>query len=264
MSPIRVYTAHRDLIHALVARQVQARYKGSVLGLAWLVLRPLLLLAVFTFVFSVVFQARWDRPVENQAQFALLLYAGLVCHQMIAECLTRSPNAMVEFTTYVKKVVFPVEILPMVVAAQAVVGFGIGFALLLAAQALLLGGLPITVIAAPLVILPLALFGLAIGWALAGLGPYFRDLAPLAGLASLVLMFLSPVFYPLSAVPEGFRWVIGANPLAFVIEQLRLVAVFGVWPDWAGLALFGLAAFGLATLALALFGRLRPGFADVL
>lgn len=253
---------HRALIAQLARREVHARYRQSALGLAWVVITPLMMLAIYTLVFRHVMRVRWQGMDESNLAFALRLYAGLAVFSFFAECVNRAPGLVLEQPSLVKKVVFPIEVLPWVSAASAGVGLGVSGVLLLGLTALVQGGLPLTALALPLVWLPLLPLVLGLGWLLAGLGTYVRDVGQVLGMAVSALMFLSPIFFPLEALPEAVRGWMVLNPIAGVITETR-VALAGQWPDWGALAL-ALAVNGWLALAGALFfRRVRRGFADV-
>lgn len=260
----RLWT-NRQLIQRMVRRDVTGRYKGSIFGLAWSFFTPVIMLAVYTFVFTVVFNARWGlQPEGGRAEFALQLFAGLIVHGILAEMLNRGPSLILGNVNYVKKVVFPLAVLPMVPLGSALFHAVVSLIVLVVAQVLLAGSISSTLWLAPVVVFPLAVLALGIGWLLASLGVYLRDIGQTMGLLSTVLLFLSPVFYPMSAVPEKFHPFILMNPLTFIIEQFRIVALGSGLPDWQGLSVYTLAALVVAWLGFAWFEKTRKGFADVL
>lgn len=267
-SLIKVFFAspwtNRELISQLVHREVVGRYRGSFGGLLWSFLNPLLLLVVYTLVFSGVFRARWStRSDEGWLDFALVLFVGLIVHGLFAECVNRAPKLILDNVNYVKRVVFPLEVLPWVAIGTAF--FHAAVSLLVWALAFFVseGHLPWTVVWLPVVVLPLLLLTLGLSWFLAATGVYLRDVAHTTGIVTSALLFLSPVFFPISAVAEEWRPLILLNPLTFPIEQARAVLVWGAKPDLLGLALYALAAFVVALLGLAWFQKTRRGFADV-
>ena len=256
---------HRTLIGRLSQRELAARYRGSMLGMVWAVLTPLLLLAVYTFVFRVVFKARWSMGSEEggNGEFALLLFSGLILFNIFAECINRAPGLMLENISYIKKVVFPLEIIPVVVLLGALVNAGISFIVLAAFYGPVFGWPPLTAVLLPAMVLPLALLSLGLSWFLASAGVFLRDIRQFIGVAVTMLMFLSPIFYPASALPEDLRLLTLLNPLTPALEQARGVLFWGQLPD-AGLWLLSL-AYGLAAawLGYAWFVKTRKGFADV-
>lgn len=256
---------YRGLTLRMVQRDVLGRYKGSVLGLAWSFFTPIIMLGVYTFVFTVVFEARWGIEAEGgQAHFALQLFAGLIVHGLFAEVLNRAPSLILANNNYVKKVVFPLEILPMIPLGSSLFHASVSVVVLLGAELFIDGGVPATVILLPIVLLPLIVLSMGLGWLLASLGVFLRDIGQTISLLTTMLLFLSPVFYPLSALPETFRPFILANPLTFIIEQTRHVAIDGQLPDWGGLSVYLLGALVIAWLGFAWFQKTRKGFADVL
>ena len=255
---------NRSLIYALAEREVQGRYRGSLLGLLWAFFNPLFLLGVYTFVFGKILRARWYIGSDSQIEFALALFAGLIAFNLFSECINRAPGLILGNVSYVKRVVFPLEVLPVIALAVALFQCLIGVLVLLAAMLVLQGGVPAT---APLIIftlVPLVLLTLGGAWALAALGVYVRDTAQITQIFTNILLFVSPVFFPISAIPEDLRWALRCNPLSFLMGQARDALVWGKAPDWGGLLIFTAGAFLFAWLGYAFFQATRKGFADVL
>lgn len=235
------------------------------MGIAWSFFNPLIMLIVYTFVFSVVFKSRWGTGIEaNKGSFAILLFTGMIIHGMFSECINRAPSLIVSNVNYVKKVLFPLEVLPWISLGAALFHSAISLLVLLAVQFALTGQLPWTWIFLPAVIVPLVLFTMGIAWFFASLGVYVRDVTQTVGIITSVLLFLSPVFYPISALPEKYHFFIKLNPLTYIIEEARKVLVYGVTPEWS--AWLTSAAIGLAVSLLGFwwFQKTRKGFADVL
>ena len=256
---------NRQLIWQMSKRDVLGRYRGSMIGMAWSFFNPLFMLAVYTFVFSVVFESRWGVDTsESRGSFAVILFAGLVVHGLLAECVNRAPSLILSNANYVKKVVFPLEILPWVTLVAALFHTGISLLVLLIAEFMLMPYVPWTVLLLPLVWLPFVIGIMGISWFLASLGVYVRDVAQITGLVTTVLLFMSPVFYPLSKLPENFQTLLLLNPLTFIIEQTREVVIWGNAPDWGGLLLYSVVACLIAWLGFVWFQKTRGGFADVL
>lgn len=256
---------HRQLIVQMTKREVVGRYKGSAFGLAWSIFNPVFMLIVYTFVFSVVFKARWGTgSEESKAQFAVLLFVGLIVHGLFAEVLNRAPTLILSNVNYVKKVIFPIEILPIITMGAALFHTVISLAVLLVAVVATSGMLHWTVIFMPLVLLPLIILTLGLAWMLASLGVFLRDVSQTIGIVTMVMMFLAPVFYPVSALPQEFRTWIMANPLTFIIEQARDVLIWGRSPNWLGLGIYTIVAMLIVWLGFAWFQKTRKGFADVL
>ncbi|WP_426196857.1 ABC transporter permease [Pseudomonas sp. NFXW11] len=256
---------HRQLIGQMTKREVLGRYKGSVMGLAWSFINPIFMLAVYTFVFSVVFKARWGGGGgESKTQFALVLFTGMIVHGLFAEVLNRAPSLILSNVNYVKKVVFPLEILPVVSMAAALFHSLISLGVLLVAFTLFNGFLHWTAIFIPLVLLPLVILTLGLAWILASLGVFLRDVGQTIGLLMTVMLFLAPVFYPITALPEDMRSWILLNPITFIIEQTREVLIWGKGPSWAGLFIYTVIASAIAWIGYMWFQKTRKGFADVL
>ncbi len=257
---------NRQLIVQMTRREVVSRYKGSVMGLAWSFFNPVFMLVVYTFVFSEIFKSRWGGAGgdDSKTQFAVLLFVGMIVLNLFNEVLNRAPGLIISNVNYVKKVVFPVEILPVIAMGAALFHGLISMGVLLTAFLIFNGYLHWTVILAPLVLLPMVVLTLGISWMLASLGVYLRDVGQTIGIITTVLMFLAPIFYPITAVPEQFRPYIMANPLTFIIDQAREVLIWGRLPDWSGLGVYALLATLIAWAGYAWFQRTRKGFADVL
>lgn len=256
---------HRDLVWQMTKRDLIGRYRGSLLGIAWSLLHPLIMLGVYTVVFSGIFKSRWQvGATEGTTDFAVVLFAGLLIHGLFAECVNRAPALILANPNFVKKVVFPLELLPWVSMGSAL--FHAGASLLVLFVGLAAGslGMTPTILLFPIVVLPFILFTMGVSWFLAATGVYLRDLGHVVGIATTVVMFLSPVFYASSALPERYRWLLQLNPLTFIIEQSRDVLVWGRLPNWTGLLLYAVASLLVAQLGFRWFQKARRGFADVL
>lgn len=263
-APFTAAWRHRALLLPLIRRAIAQRYRGSVLGVLWSFVTPLLMVLVYTFVFRVIFAVRWSVEGETPAEFGLVLFAGMIVFWLMAEALARAPGLVVGHPSYVKKVVFPLEILPWVVIGEALFQTAMSLIVLLAV-ALAMGTVPgPTFLLVPLVLAPFAVLLLGLMWGLASLGVFFRDVGHAVGVVITLAMFLTPLFYPLAAVPEDFRAFIFANPLTFIVEQMRVLTIWQHQPDWAGLGLYALASWAVAWAGYAWFIKTRRAFADVL
>ncbi len=264
--------AERFLISQFTRREFQARHKGSMLGIGWSLVVPLVMLSVYTFVFSIVFQARWggahDGAIggageESRAVFAVVLFGNLIAFNLFSELVSSASGLIIHNPNLVKKVVFPLEILPvsrlLTIALQSLASF-----LILAVGAAIAGVLKWQFAVAPLFLLPLILLGLGLSYFVAAITVFVRDTAQLMGLVVTVLIFLSPVFYPLQSVPEPYRSIVVLNPLTMMLEHFRGVALFGQFPDPTQFALTLLSSLVVLVLGFAWFMKLKPAFADVL
>lgn len=255
----------RELIAQMVERDVLGRYKGSIFGVAWSLFNPIIMLIIYTFVFSVVFNARWGlgRP-ESKTDFALILFVGMIVYNFFAEVVNRAPSIIVGNSNYVKKVVFPLEILSVVSLGSALFHCAISLTVLILAFFALNGFIEWTTIFIPLVLLPLAIFMLGCSWFLASLGVYMRDIGQTIGILTTVVMFLSPVFFPVSSLPLKYQGLMLFNPLTFIIEESRAVLIFGLMPNWIGLGIYLILSICFAWLGYAWFQKTRKGFGDVI
>lgn len=259
-------------------REITARYRGSMLGLLWSFVNPLLMLVVYTFVFSVVFKARWvvgeggtgSEGVQSsvasgsRTEFALILLAGLMVYSFFAECINRAPNLIVTHANYVKKVVFPLEILPWVALGSALFNLSIQLLVWLIAYTFLFGWPHLTTLWLPLIWLPLVFLTLGLSWLLASLGVYVRDTSQAVIVITGTMMFLTPIFYPASALPVEFQTWIYANPLTPVIEMTRKALYWGMPLDWQLWAIHLVFSLVIAVGGYTWFQKTRKGFADVL
>ncbi|MDM8515104.1 ABC transporter permease [Desulfobacterales bacterium HSG16] len=256
--------SYRNLIRQLTWREVTGRYKGSFIGLGWSFIHPLVMLCVYTFVFSTIFKSRWGiLSDEGTSAFAFTLFMGLISFHIFAEVVNAAPNLILANVNFVKKVVFPLEILPVVSFLSALIHSI--FSLLILFAGIVISGnfLSWTVLLLPVVWLPLFFTTLGCGFALASLGVFIRDLSASAGIMTTILFFLTPIFYPITAVPESFKIICMLNPLAAFVENARKVVLWGMTPQWQAY-LVGL-AFSLFVLSLgfAWFMKSKSAFADV-
>jgi lipopolysaccharide transport system permease protein len=256
---------NRTLIFALTKREVVGRYRGSVMGMTWSFFNPILMLLIYTFVFSVVFKARWGfGGDESKTDFAIILFVGMIVHGLFAECLNRAPSLILSNVNYVKKVIFPLEILPWVAFGSALFHTAISLLVLLMAQLILTHQLMWTVLLFPFVLLPLVFTTLGFAWFLAGLGVYVRDIGQITGMFTTVLMFLSPVFYPISALPVKYQMWLQLNPLTFIIEGGRNTLIYGRVPDIGQWSIMLTVGMFVSWAGFVWFQKTRIGFADVL
>jgi len=256
---------NRELIFKMIRHEILGRYRGSVLGLGWSFVTPMLMLAVYTFVFSFVFKARWGSTgSDSRGEFATILFVGLIVHGLFAEVLSRAPSLIVANANYVKKVIFPLEVLAVSTLGAAIFHSMMSTGVLILSFILLHGYLNWTVVFAPVIVVPFLFVALGIAWFLAALGVFVRDIGQAIGLLVMLLMFLSPVFYPMSALPVRVQYLLLINPLTFIIEQCRAVIIFGQLPDWSGLAIYTAVSMAVAWGGFWWFQKTRRGFADVL
>ena len=256
--------ANRNLIWQFARREVLGRYRGSIIGIGWSVLTPMAMLAVYTLVFRHIFKATWPGVQDGNMSFALNLFAGLLVFNWAAEFLSRAPRLVTEQPNLVTKVVFPLQVLPWSALMSSFFHVMVSCAVWLAGCLLFGQGLHASWLALPLVFLALAPMLLGLGWALSALGVYFRDLSEIVGLFMGMLLFLTPVFFPLSVLPDFLQVWVQFNPLATPIEALRQIGLIGVWPNFSSLLQLFVAGLGMAFLGAWLFEKSRKGFADVL
>jgi len=255
---------HAYLIWQMAKRDILGKYKGSVLGIGWSLLYPLLLLATYTFVFRLIFKARWPGMDDHPGTFALNIFAGLLLFNLFSEVVARAPRLVLEQPNLVKRVIFPLEVLPWVGIAGALFHAILSLGVLLAGVLLMQGALPLSALTAPLILLTLLPMLLCLGWLLAGFGVFLRDIGQMVAPVLNVMLFLTPILYPASALPPKIQAWLVLNPLTLPIESLRAALLLGQWPAWGSLLLYAMVWTALAGLAALAFARLRPSFADQL
>jgi lipopolysaccharide transport system permease protein len=261
----KIYS-HRYLIIQMTKREISHRYQGSALGFLWSFLNPLLMLAVYTFVFSVVFKARWGSggAEESRVDFAITLFSGLIVFNLFSEIVNRAPTLVLGNVNYVKKVIFPLEILPFVSVGAVLFHSFMSLLVLMSAQLIFKGYIPSTILYLPLTLLPLLVMGMGMSWFLAALTVYIRDVVHITSIFTTILMYVSAVFFPISALPENYQVIIRLNPVAVIISESRNVLAFGKTPDWNLLGLMLLIGICVAVGGYWWFQKTRKGFADVL
>ena len=262
------FWTNRSLVQQILIREIQSRYRGSLMGFVWSIVTPLLMLATYTFVFQYVFQARWGVTTlvagqETELPFAIVLFLGLIIHSLIADTLSRSPGLILQNANFVKKVVFPLEILSLVNLLSSLFHFLISFMLLLVFVFISLEHVPIETFYLPLVLLPYFLLLLGLGWFLSALGVFLRDIQHIMGTLTMLMLFLSPVFFSVERLPENIQTFIWLNPIAVIVENARMVMLYGEAPDFQALTIYSLCAITFTSAAYYFFQKIRPGFADV-
>lgn len=264
MSILSVFGKHRSLTFELTQREVLGRYRGASFGLLWSLISPFLMLLVYTMAFGFIMKGRWPGSTGSTTDFALILFAGLTVHGFFAECFTRAPQLIVSNTSYVKRVVFPLDILVWSMTLSALFHLLMNMVVLLLLYLCVKGSIHPTAVLLPVVVLPLVILTVGIGWISSALGVYLRDIGQIAGVIAAAMLFLSSAIIPVESVPASYRIVFELNPLTFIINQVREVVIWGRLPDWTGLALYTLIACVVAFVGHRLFNKLRVGFADVL
>jgi lipopolysaccharide transport system permease protein len=255
---------NRKLVIRLARREVESRYRGSLLGLLWAFIVPLLLLSVYTFVFSVVFSVRWGRLAGSRSEFALLLFCGLIIYNVFNESLGRAPSLMLAHVTYIKKVIFPVEILPWVSLLAAVVNGTISFLILLLGYVVVIGTPPWAVFLVPVICLPVLLMTVGLSLFFSSIGVFVRDTQQFIGILTMILLFMTPIFYPLSAIPIGYQWIARLNPIATAVEQCRDALFAGALPNGVALVTNLACSLFIVWFGNAWFIKTKKGFADVI
>lgn len=261
---IKTIKNNQYLLWQLVKKDIEQRYKGSVLGMLWTIIVPILMLVIYTFVFSEIFQAKWSLDTSDKYEFALVLFCGLTAFNMISEVMNRSSNLIASNTNYVKKVIFPLELLPVVITLSALFTCIISYAILIVAKLILYHNISITLYQSILAFIPLILLSVGVGFILSAISVYLKDVGNVISVLVMVLMYMSPVFFPLTSVPEKYRGICMVNPMTYIIENFRNTMLYGMNLNWSFLGLSIVIALAVYALGYVVFMRTKEGFADVL
>ena len=255
-----------SLLFVLVRREILKRYRGSVLGILWSLLTPLFMLAIYTFVFGIIMKARWGVESSDQGvgQYSVILFGGLIIFQLFAEVIVSASTLVAANTNLVKKTVFPLHILVLVILGAALFHFIVSAIILTAFIFLVMGTVPATIVLLPIVMLPFLLVTIGIGWIIASLGVFIRDISQILGTLMTALLFLSPVFFPVDRLPDWARTLIWFNPISVPVEQLRQVMIWGVIPGPANFLIYSLASMFVGIFGYWWFKKTSIGFADVI
>lgn len=264
LGPARALLVHRSLTMELAKRDVLGRYRGASFGLMWSLISPFLLLMVYTFSFGTVMGGRWPQIDAGKASYSIILFAGMIVHGFLSECINRAPVLIVGNPNFVKRVIFPLDILPWPMVLSGLFHVAMNTIVFIVLRLIMDHAFDWTIVLLPVVMLPLVVLALGISWFLASMGVFMRDITQVTGVLSMALLFLSSAMMPVQSVPASYRWVFEVNPLTFIIDQAREVMLWGAMPDWAGLGLYMLIALAVAYLGYGWFTKTRKGFADVL
>lgn len=266
LSPVFCIWSHRQLIVVLAKRELAQRFMGSYLGRFWLILSPFLMLAIYAYFFGEILQAKWSLTSTGGGltNFALMIFSGLILHQFFSDSITRAPDLVLSNPNYVKKIIFPTEILPVVALLVTFVQLMIGLAVLVSVFGITTGKVFWTWLLIPLIYLPFTLFTLGASWVLASLGLFLRDIRQVMQFSAAALLFLSPVFYPMDRLPIEMQFLKYVNPLIIAIEQSRIVLFTGISPNWSVLAIYTFVSVIVAISGFYFFIRSKPAFADVI
>lgn len=254
---------HRQLFRRVLSRDIEATFRGSAFGLAWIVLIPLALVVIYSFVFGVILNAKWATPVQTPYDVPLIYFCGIMVFSFFMEPIIRATTFIREQRAYVTKIIFPVELLGWVLIGTSLFKFCVNLTLLLAAITVVHGAFPVHALMIPVLMLPLLLMTIGVVWFLAGIGAFVRDLAHALQALGPIIMFISPIFYSAAQIPAAYRSWFFANPLTFFLESMRGLLFFDTPFDWGSYLIYLGVALVVALSGFAFFQRLRPGFADV-
>ncbi len=253
-----------NLIFQLTKRNIEARFKGAALGVLWSFFTPILMLVVYTFVFGVILDIRWINQEGGNLEFATILFSGLIVHTYFSDCLQASTELIVSNRQYVKKVVFPLETLSWVAAFTALFQLVVSILVLISYLLIINQSLSWTIIFLPIIIFPLMIMALGFSWLISAVTVYVRDLRQIIGPLTLILLFVSPIFYPATNLPSNLRFLIYVNPISWVVDESRNLILWGTLPDLNGALIYYSASIAIAWFGLFCFKNLRLGFSDVI
>lgn len=261
---IKTIKNNQYLLWQLVKKDIEQRYKGSVLGVLWTIIVPILMLIIYTFIFSEIFQAKWSMDTSDKYEFALVLFCGLTAFNMVSEVMNRSANLIASNTNYVKKVIFPLELLPVVITLSALFNCVISYLILIVAKLVLYHNVSATLYQSILAFIPLIVISIGVGYILSAIAVYLKDVGNIVSVLVMVLMYMSPVFFPLTSVPEKYKGICMVNPMTYIIENFRNTMIYGVNLNWNFLLISIVIAVVIYALGYVVFMRTKEGFADVL
>jgi lipopolysaccharide transport system permease protein len=263
LTPIVLAGRYRGLLLPLVRRKISARYRGSVLGTSWAVLNPLIMLGIYTFIFSVIFQSKWGIDSSSRPEFALFLFSGLILYSVFAECVNEAPSVLLENRLYIRQLVFPTELLAWVSVLATLFNLLINWVILILFYSLIVGVPTPTILYLPLIAFPVVLITLGSVWIISSVGLYLRDIGHIVGLLTTALLFLSPIFYPAAAVPERFQSYYALNPFVHILEMSKGALFYGQHPHWIQLGASLAGSWIFAWLGYIWFMKTKRGFPDV-
>jgi len=260
----RAFTQYRSLTLELTKREILGRYRGASFGLLWSLISPFLMLVVYTVAFGYVLKSRWPHSSGSTSDYALILFMGLIVHGLFAECMNRAPMLIVSNVNLVKRIIFPLDILPWPVVLSTLFHSFMNVVVFALLMLTVQHHLPWTIVFLPLVFLPLVVLCAGVCWFLSALGVYMRDIGQLTGVLTTAMLFLSSAIVPVSTLPPKYQFVFRLNPLTFIIDQARAVSIWGEWPNFPHLGIYLVVASVTASLAYLWFRKTQRGFADVL
>ncbi len=257
--------SHRQLVLSLSVREIETRNANTYLGWLWGFLGPLIQIAMYTFVFAFVFNVRWSTDAQaSTTTSALKIFLGMTIFNLFAECIGQSPMLVLSRVAFVKKVVFPLEILSYVTLFTALRNFAINLILFILCYAIFIGTPHVTSLFMLLLLVPLVLTALGIMWFVASLTIFLRDMRNVVPIAITILMFMSPIFYPASMLENRYGWLLEFNFIGWIVEECRKVAFDGAMPNFVHLTLLIVFTSAIASLGYFWFMKTKKGFADVL
>ena len=261
----QIVLQHKSLLWQMIIRNVAGRYRGSMLGLVWSFVQPLMMLCVYTYVFSVIFKSRWGVDTgDSRGAFAIIMFCGMTLYNIFCESINMACGVVAWNPNFVKKVIFPLEVLPLAQTGACFILGTVWFVLLFLGVIFIYGKLSFTMLLLPLILLPLFLFTLGIAFFTASLGVYVRDTPYVVQVILQILFFMTPIFYPVQAVPPEFRWPLRVNPLTILIDEARKIFLYGQLPNWKFLGLAFVVSLIVLQLGFVWFNKTKKGFADVL
>jgi lipopolysaccharide transport system permease protein len=265
--PFRIFNTlflNKFLIYLLIKREISVRYKGSIFGYFWFFLNHLIFISIYTFVFTRIFDSKWSSSASSGVEFALILFIGLLVFNFFSECITKAPNLIASNPSYVKKIKFPVEVLPIIITSTALFNFIIGLIVWIFIYVAIHHSIHFTALLFPFILIPLYLATLGLVWVLSFVGVFIKDLQYVVGFIMTIFLFLSPVFYPIDTLPEMLKFVFMLNPLTIPIETLRDIFFFGQIPDIYPILIYSFFSLVFFYTGLYFFEKSKKDFSDVI
>lgn len=254
-----------DLFRQSLKREILQKYRGSYLGVLWNFILPLVMMLVYSFIFGVVFKARWDMQVSSSnAEFAVILFVGISLYSVFSETVSVAPTLITSNANYVKKVIYPLEVLSMTGIGGTLVQLMFNLVVILVAKVIIIGRFDAMVLLFPLVLIPLLFLTLGISWLLSAIGVYIRDMRQAATIITLVFGYATPVFFPLTSVPKNLQWIMEINPMTTIVNSAREVLIYGAFPNWVALGIVFIVSYAIMLAGFYFFQKVKPGFADAM
>lgn len=265
LNPFTMLVDNWDLFMQSLRREVSQKYRGSYLGVLWNFILPLIMMVVYSFVFGVVFKAKWDLQIsDSNEEFALILFVGITLFNLFSEGINSAPTLVINNSNYVKKVIYPLNLLSVTNVCGSMIQVFFNIIIIIIAKIIIVRRFDFLFLLFPVVVLPHLLCILGFSWIFSAVGVYIRDVKQGASILSLLFGYATPVFFPLSAIPERLQWIMYINPMTIIVENARRVLIYGLLPRWNELAIIYIMSYVIFLSGFYIFKKLKKGFSDVM